>query len=115
MAKVVVESCAYIGSGNILKINEFMSKLNKKVDPEDELTVQEINLGLIGMALIAVSEDVGRKMLIRNIHHILQYCHLNIKRTVPIMLAILGIYNFNVQVTDLLYKLAHDDDKEMAL
>ena len=31
------------------------------------------------------------------------------------MLAILGIYNFNVQVTDLLYKLAHDDDKEMAL
>ena len=36
LAKVVVESCAYIGSGNILKINEFMSKLNKKIDPEDD-------------------------------------------------------------------------------
>ena len=71
LAKVVVESCAYISSGNILKINEFMSKLNTKIDPKDDLKVKEISLGLIGMALIAVSEDVGRKMLIRNIHHIL--------------------------------------------
>ena len=31
------------------------------------------------------------------------------------MLTILGIHSFNIQVTDLLYKLAHDEDKELAM
>ncbi len=31
------------------------------------------------------------------------------------MLMIVGIHNFDIQTTDLLYKLAHDDDKEMAM
>jgi 26S proteasome regulatory subunit N1 len=30
------------------------------------------------------------------------------------MLTILGIHNFNIQITDLLYKLAHSEDKETA-
>lgn len=30
------------------------------------------------------------------------------------MLSILGVFNFNVQVTNLLYKLAHDEDSEMS-
>lgn len=34
---------------------------------------------------------------------------------VPIMLTILGIHQFNIQTTDLLYKLAHNEDKETAL
>ncbi len=31
------------------------------------------------------------------------------------MLTILGIHNFNIQTTDLLYKMAHSEDKETAL
>lgn len=31
------------------------------------------------------------------------------------MLTILGIHNFSIQTTDLLYKLAHNEDKEIAL
>ena len=31
------------------------------------------------------------------------------------MLTILGIHHFNIQTTDLLYKLAHNEDKELAL
>lgn len=34
---------------------------------------------------------------------------------VPIMLTVLGIHHFNIQTTDLLYKLAHNEDKELAL
>ena len=40
---------------------------------------------------------------------------MEIKRVVPIMLTIMGIHNFGIQVTDLLYKLSHDDDKELAM
>ena len=31
------------------------------------------------------------------------------------MITILGIHNFNIQTTDLLYKMAHSEDKETAL
>ena len=31
------------------------------------------------------------------------------------MITILGIHNFNIQTTDLLYKMAHSSDKETAL
>lgn len=31
------------------------------------------------------------------------------------MITLLGIHSFNLQTTDLLYKLAHSDDKETAL
>lgn len=34
---------------------------------------------------------------------------------VPIMLTIVGVHHFNIQITDLLYKLAHNEDKELAL
>ena len=49
-----------------------MEQLDKKYDAEkDAEKINEINAGLIGVALISVSEVVGRKMIIRNIHHIL--------------------------------------------
>lgn len=108
-----VEICAYIGSGNVLKIQEYMEKAIKQTEEEPELQAQ--TLGLIGVALIAVSDVVGTKMVIRNIHHILQYCNPQLKRAVPIMLTVVGIKNFDIQITDLLYKLAHDEDKETSL
>lgn len=108
-----VEICAYIGSGNVLKIQEYMEKAIKASEDEQEILSQTI--GLIGIALIAVSDVVGTKMVIRNIHHILQYCNSALKRAVPIMLTVVGVKDFNIQITDLLYKLAHDEDKETAL
>lgn len=93
-----------------------MGYANKKLDLEKDVKeIEKICLGLIGVSFIAISEVVGRKMIIRNIHNILQYCELPIKRVVPIMLTVLGIHHFNIQTTDLLYKLAHNEDKELAL
>lgn len=110
--KLCVEVCAYIGSGNVMKIQEYMERATQHTEKEDEINDQV--MGLIGVALIAVSEVVGTKMVIRNVHHILQYCSLEVKRAAPIMLAIIGIKDSNIQVQDLLYKLAHDEDKEMS-
>ena len=44
----------------------------KNYDVEkDQLEIEKVCVGLIAVSLIAVSETVGRKMVIRNIHHIL--------------------------------------------
>lgn len=110
--KLCVEVCAYIGSGNVMKVQEYMERATIHSDKEEEINDQV--MGLIGVALIAISEVVGSKMVIRNVHHILQYCSLEVKRAAPIMLAIIGIKDGNIQIQDLLYKLSHDEDKEMS-
>lgn len=49
-----------------------MNNLNQKIDWEkDVLEIERISLGLIGMSFIAISEPVGRKLLIRNVNHIM--------------------------------------------
>lgn len=65
--------------------------------------------------MIALGDEVGRKHVIRMIHHLLQYADKSIKPVIPIMVTILGIHNFNIQTTDILYKMAHSEDKETAL
>lgn len=71
-------------------------------------------MAVIGIALIAGSEDVGNKMASRTLHHIFQYCELPIKRAVPIAVALLNVSNPDVNVTDLLTKLAHNEDVEIS-
>jgi 26S proteasome regulatory subunit N1 len=112
-SELVVEICAYIGSGNVLKIQEYMQRASKPTEDQSEIDMQCI--ALIGVAFISISENVGTNMIIRLIHQILHYCDIALKRVVPIMLTIIGISNTNIQITDLLYKLAHDEDQEIAL
>ena len=70
---------------------------------------------MIGIGLIGIQEKTGRKMLTRLIHQFLYYGSIETKRMIPILITIMGIVDFDIQKTDLLYKLAHDDDEELAL
>lgn len=71
-SKMVVEICSQIGRGNVLKIQEYLNLLNKNFEPEKEiLLIEEMCMGLIGVSFIAISDVVGRKLLIRIINHIM--------------------------------------------
>lgn len=111
-AEVAVEAASYIGSGNVLKVQDFMKKL--LVHEEEGKTLPQ-TAAVVGLAFIAGSEKVGQEMASRLLNHILQYCDLPVKRGVPIAIAILNISNPTIQATDLLSKLAHDEDKELSL
>ena len=112
-AELIIEICAYLGSGNILKIQEYLQRASKETEDPQEVELQCI--ALIGTAFIAGSEVVGNTIIVRMIHQLLHYCSLPLKRVVPIMLTVIGVTNTNIQIVDLLYKLAHDEDPEMAL
>lgn len=109
-AKLLVEIAAYAGSGNMLKIQEMFDRAKKHSSEKDEVYLQ--SLALIGMTLISLGEKMAVKMLIRNIHHILQYCEKELKAVAPIMIALLGVLDPSIQNTDLLYKLCFSEDKE---
>merc|ERR1719230_709125 len=70
---------------------------------------------VIGIALIALGEDIGTEMSLRSLDHILQYGELTLRRAVPLALALLHISNPKVTVIDTLSKLSHDADQDVAL
>ena len=112
-AELLIDIAAYAGSGNMLKIQEMFNKAQAHKETPEEMRLQSI--ALMGMALISIGEKLGTKMLFRNIHHILHYCEPGVKSVAPIMLGILGIMEPSIQITDLLYKLCFEEDKEMSL
>ena len=48
---------------------------------------------VLGIALVAMAEELGCDMAIRSLEHLLQYGEQNIRRAVPLALGILSISN----------------------
>lgn len=110
---LVMETCAYAGSGNVLHIQKLLHICAEhKIDEKE--SIHQI-AAVIGVALIAFSEDIGEEMALRTMNHFLQYGEPIIKRTVPLAIGLLRISNPEVMVMDQLTKLSYDSDKKVAM
>jgi 26S proteasome regulatory subunit N1 len=69
---------------------------------------------VVGIALVAMGEDVGSEMALRAMDHLLHYCELPIKRAVPLALALLNVSNPDYSFVDQMGRLSHDSDPEVA-
>ncbi|XP_038993486.1 26S proteasome non-ATPase regulatory subunit 2 homolog B-like isoform X2 [Hibiscus syriacus] len=65
--------------------------------------------------MVAIAEELGLEMSIRLLERLLQYSELNIRRAVPFALGLLCISNPKVNVMDILSRLSHDTDLEVAM
>lgn len=136
MATTMVEICAYAGTGNVLKIQQLLhlcsehyeekqsedgsnSKNNKEQkekkedDKEKDLSACQA-VGVIGIALIAMGEDIGAEMAFRTFGHLLRYCEPCIRRAVPLALGLISVSNPKLNILDTLSKFSHDNDIEVA-
>jgi len=110
-ASLSVESCAYAGSGNVLKVQKFLDICGDHLE-ESKSTHQ--SLAAIGIALVAMGEEIGAEMAIRSFDHLLQYCEPTIRKAVPLALGLLSISNPRINVMDTLGKLSHDNDEDVS-
>ncbi|XP_067938039.1 26S proteasome non-ATPase regulatory subunit 2-like [Watersipora subatra] len=152
MAEILVDVCAYAGTGNVLKIQKLLhvcsehyeekeedsnektdkskSKKNKnaataeKMETDStELTAEKPNskhiahqgIAVLGIALIAMGEEIGVEMCIRSFGNLLRYGEPVIKRAVPLALALLSASNPKLQILDTLSKFSHDSDHEVCV
>ncbi|KAI3845032.1 hypothetical protein MKW92_021129 [Papaver armeniacum] len=104
-------SCAYAGTGNVLKVQHFLGKCSQHLEKGE--THQ--GPAVLGIAMVAMSEELGLDMSIRSLEHLLQYGEQNIRRAVPLALGLLCISNPKVNVMDTLSRLSHDTDSEVAM
>lgn len=111
--KLVVETCAYAGSGNVLRVQNLLH-LCAEHKKEEKDALHQI-AAVIGIALVAFGEDIGQEMCLRTMNHLLQYGEPIIKRTVPLAIGLLRISNPDVNSMDLLTKLSYDTDVNVSM
>lgn len=103
---------AFANSGDVLHVQKMLHCCTEHLE-EAEAFHQAA--AVLGIALIAMGEEVGTEMSLRSLDHILQYGELSLRRAVPLALALLHISNVKVTVIDTLSKLSHDADQDVAL
>jgi len=126
---VMVEACAFAGTGNVLQIQKLLNVCGyhpekpekKENDEENEEEAKEEDdkpvetiwhqaFAVIGLAVVAMGEKYGNTMLTRVMNHLVQYGEPSVKRAIPLCLALASVSNPELQITDLLSKLSHDND-----
>lgn len=141
MAKTLVDICAYAGTGNVLKIQQLLhicsehyeaaaaadaeaaasnakkdalaQAIKDKEDKEKDLSSTQ-SIAVIGIALIAMGEEIGSEMAYRSFGNLLRYCEPVIRRAVPLALGLISVSNPKLNILDTLSKFSHDSDAEVA-
>lgn len=86
---MVLLSCAYAGTGNVLKVQTLLGHCSEHL--ENGETYQ--GPAVLGIAMVAMAEELGLDMAIRSLEHLLQYGEQNIRRAIPLALGLLCISN----------------------
>ncbi|KAK0751176.1 armadillo-type protein [Schizothecium vesticola] len=114
---VLASICAWAGTGAVLKIQELLHLCNEHVEETDEKKGDELlqPYAVLGIGLIAMGEDVGQEMVLRQFGHLMHYGEPNIRRAVPLALGLVSTSNPQMKIYDTLSRYSHDNDGDVAI
>ncbi len=113
-AEITLETCSYAGSGNVLIVQRMLHLCAEHHSDGDDNKSFDQAVAVLGIALVTIGEDIGKEMSLRTFDHLLQYGNLQVKRVVPLALALLYVSNPDYTVVDQLSRLSHDADAQVA-
>eukprot|EP00047_Mylnosiga_fluctuans_P003079 m.227386 g.227386 ORF g.227386 m.227386 type:complete len:912 (+) comp11577_c0_seq1:124-2859(+) len=89
---------------------------DKSKEKEAKAKASDMNqaFSVLGIAMIALGEEIGTDMALRTFNHLLHYGDQSVRRAVPVALGLLYVSNPQLNVLDILSKLSHDSDAEVA-
>lgn len=95
---------------------EVKEEEKEKSDSEDEDEEEEIYQGfaVLGLACIAMGEDIGQDMVLRHFSHLMHYGNPLIRRTVPLAMGLVSASYPQMKVFDTLSRYSHDPDLEVS-
>jgi 26S proteasome regulatory subunit N1 len=114
---VLAEICAWAGTGTVLKMQELLHICNDHIEDTDDKKGDELSqaYAVIGLGLVAMGEDVGQEMVLRQFGHLMHYGEANIRRAVPLAMGLLSPSNPQMKVYDTLSRYSHDNDNDVAI
>ena len=95
----------------------------KEEDDDEEEEEEEKEAGLIeescfavlGIALIAIGEDIGKEMSLRHFGHLMHYGNEYIRRMVPLAMGLVSVADPQMKVFDTLTRFSHDPDLDVSM
>jgi len=114
---VLAEICAWAGTGTVLKLQELLHICNDHIEETDDKKGDELlqAYAVIGLGLVAMGEDVGQEMVLRQFGHLMHYGEANIRKAVPLAMGLLSPSNPQMKVYDTLSRYSHDNDNDVAI
>jgi 26S proteasome regulatory subunit N1 len=128
-SQVLAEVCAWAGTGAVLKLQELLhicnEHLGNKDDDKDDKEEEDgadkksdelvQSYAVLGLALVAMGEDIGQDMILRQFGHLMHYGEANIRKVVPLAMALVSASNPQMKVYDTLSRYSHDTDIDVAI
>ena len=114
---VLASVCAWAGTGTVLKIQELLHICNDYIEDNEERSHDELvqSYAVLGLSLIAMGEDVGQDMIIRQFGHLMHYGAGNIRKAVPLAMGLISPSNPQMKIYDTLSRYSHDNDNDVAI
>ncbi|OCF41675.1 26S proteasome regulatory subunit N1 [Kwoniella heveanensis CBS 569] len=88
---------------------------DKEEDDKTADTLKYQAFATVGIALIAMGEDVGAEMALRQFQHLMTYGDPVIRKSVPLALGLISASNPQLSILDTLSKYSHDSDLDVAI
>ncbi|RAK79879.1 proteasome regulatory particle base subunit RPN1 [Aspergillus fijiensis CBS 313.89] len=114
---VLASVCAWAGTGTVLKLQELLHICNDIIEENDEKKGDELvqSYAVLGLSLIAMGEEVGQDMILRQFGHLMHYGASNIRKAVPLAMGLITPSNPQMKVYDTLSRYSHDTDNDVAI
>lgn len=133
-ASVLAEICAWTGTGAVLKLQQLLHICNEQIEDEEEKDGDDKDkkedsgekkdvtgdqlvqaYAVIGLSLVAMGEEVGQEMVLRQFAHLMHYGEANIRKAVPLAMGLISPSNPQMKVYDTLSRYSHDNDIDVAI
>ncbi|KAK2766933.1 proteasome regulatory particle base subunit [Arachnomyces sp. PD_36] len=113
---VLASVCAWAGTGTVLKLQELLHICNEYIEDEEKKGDELVqSYAVLGLSLIAMGEDVGQDMVLRQFGHLMHYGAANIRKAVPLAMGLISPSNPQMKVYDTLSRYSHDNDNDVAI
>ena len=131
-ASVLAEICAWAGTGAVLKLQQLLHICNEHIEEKDDKDDEDKehtngekkdvsgdqlvqSYAVLGLSLVAMGEDVGQEMVLRQFGHLMHYGEANIRKAVPLAMGLISPSNPQMKVYDTLSRYSHDNDLDVAV
>ena len=111
--------CAWAGTGAVLKLQDLLHTCYEHIEEDSDEAKKGDGLlqsyAVIGLGLIAMGEEVGQDMVLRQFGHLMHYGEANIRRAVPLAMGLVSPSNPQMKIYDTLSRYSHDNDNDVAV
>lgn len=101
---------------NVKEETDTNSHEDKSKEKDGESSkIDELAFAVLGIALIAIGEDIGKEMSLRHFGHLMHYGNEHIRRMVPLAMGLVSIADPQMKVFDALTRFSHDTDLDVSM